>query len=115
MSEDAALERAIEERITSALEVRAGYSPFLNRFMHTPVEELEGRQQSDAEADRIRKRVRCHCLPLYMEKFLTPADLKDYPVTHRVGCPLWVDPDPAFSQPSYTRRQQIRDEDAERP
>ena len=126
MTNERALDRAIEERVTATIEQGADtYSPYWNRVYHQDNNDVVRGDAAEVRR-RLNKEIDCRCYPRGVASM--PAEdraaLKQMHIeagVHRIFCPAWVDPSPMFSRrgdtmpPSYTTRQQRQDDEAESP
>ena len=124
MTNERALDRAIEERVTATIEQGADtYSPYWNRVYHQDNNDVVRGDAAEVRR-RLNKEIDCRCYPRGVASM--PAEdkaaLKQMHIeagVHRMHCPLWVDYSPMYSrrgdsiQPSYTLAHERRDAEAE--
>ena len=123
MSEQS-LERAIEERVSTTIEAGGrSYSPHWNRIAFTSDATHRDQMAIDAAelAARRNRTIDCRCYPRGVASMCREDrdELKRLHIeagVHRLGCPMWVDPDPLYSRAgdalpsSYTTNQRRRDQ-----
>ena len=123
MSEQS-LERAIEERVSLAVESGSrSYSPHWNRIAFTSNAKHEDVMAVDAAelAARRNPSMDCRCYPRGVQSMSREdrEELKRLHIeagVHRLGCPAWIDPSPLYSRrgdalpSSYSTSQRRRDQ-----